>query len=547
MSLTDKETLELNELCNALTDGVITPAQQTRLSEMLHASEEARRFYVRHSALSASLFDYAGEMQNEQPAEADKPRGRLIFFPRYSISALAAAAALVLATATWLLVGRENNAEAAGDVDTEELVARLTGSQECQWGNTLPAIPTGAHLHQGQRIELEKGIAEITFDCGAQIVLEGPASLDVNSPWEATLHRGTLHAIVPPAAIGFRVLNPSVEVVDLGTEFTMSADASGAADVFVTKGVVETTPRNADGGNAATITLQKDEGRRFSKGGVAKLDDGAKKYGSFKFPAKMSRFLAPVHFAHWAFDENDGMTAIAQKSEGVTTSLDATLAGDGLNATTSFRTAGRWNNALAFDGKLFAKAPFPTLSTDSPRTIAFWMRVPSDAQLSDASPAVGWISKGGGKIPSHPVAISWNTSPAQGPLGALRTEFGRGQTVGTSNLRDGQWHHIAVVFVPNERNTGRVHVKQYVDGRLEQPGLRRAKKTKREMIFAHTANAPQDTLVLGHRLDRSRASSGNFRGALDELFIADRALTPMEIQRLVTENKIVSAELVAQR
>ena len=89
--------------------------------------------------------------------------------------------------------------------------------------------------------------AEVDELFQAALTTEGPAAFDLNSAWEATLNRGTLKASVPPQAIGFRISNPSVEIVDLGTEFTMSADASGAAEVLVLKGQVEAQPSTATG------------------------------------------------------------------------------------------------------------------------------------------------------------------------------------------------------------------------------------------------------------------------------------------------------------
>jgi hypothetical protein len=83
-------------------------------------------------------------------------------------------------------------------------------------------------LRKGQRVELAKGFAEITFDSGAQVLLQGPASLDVNSAWSAMLHSGKLTASLPPEAAGFSISNQSVKVVDIGTEFTMVADTGDA-------------------------------------------------------------------------------------------------------------------------------------------------------------------------------------------------------------------------------------------------------------------------------------------------------------------------------
>ena len=63
----DEDRLELNGLCGALADGTLDAEQRKRLAAMLATSEEARRFYVHAMSLSASLHDYASEMQSEAP------------------------------------------------------------------------------------------------------------------------------------------------------------------------------------------------------------------------------------------------------------------------------------------------------------------------------------------------------------------------------------------------------------------------------------------------------------------------------------------------
>src|SRR5436305_1607013 len=63
MNLSDKDILELNELCNALVDGTISDKQKLVLGHWLATSLEAREFYVRVLGLSASLYSYSSEMQ----------------------------------------------------------------------------------------------------------------------------------------------------------------------------------------------------------------------------------------------------------------------------------------------------------------------------------------------------------------------------------------------------------------------------------------------------------------------------------------------------
>ena len=147
------------------------------------------------------------------------------------------------------------------------------------------------HLPPGQTIicardsssNWPRGFAEITFDSGAQVVLEGPASLDLNSAWDATLRRGTLKANVPTEAMGFRISNPSVEVVDLGTVFTMIADRSGAADVLVLKGMVETSSRDS-AGPADHSSSTKISRVTLRRSGVSKVSDPEQKFARVAQP-----------------------------------------------------------------------------------------------------------------------------------------------------------------------------------------------------------------------------------------------------------------------
>ena len=73
MNFSDDDRLQLSELCSALVDDTIDTAQRQRLAEMLATSEDARRFYVRAMSLSASLHEYAGEMQCDAPDALIEP------------------------------------------------------------------------------------------------------------------------------------------------------------------------------------------------------------------------------------------------------------------------------------------------------------------------------------------------------------------------------------------------------------------------------------------------------------------------------------------
>ena len=287
MKLTDAEILELSSLCDAVVDDTLTDVQRHRLNSWLRTSPAAREFYVRKLALSASLHTYASEMQTDA---AEAPRTAPFTKVAWWLAPLAAAAALVFAF--W--PSREPVAPTA--LRPEDFVARITGERDSQWSGMTAGLKSGARLRKGQHLELTRGHAEITFDSGARIVLTAPASLDVNSAWDSTLRGGTLTASVPPEAIGFRISNPAVEVIDLGTEFSMVADPGGGTEVLVLKGEVEAAPRN--GADQETILLRENESRRFAATGVSAVADSEKKIAQFLQPVALDRFSPQINYVH---------------------------------------------------------------------------------------------------------------------------------------------------------------------------------------------------------------------------------------------------------
>ncbi len=523
MSLNDREILELNELCGALIDNHATETQRRRLEQLLRESEAARRYYVRALDQSASLHGYAAEMHIDQPARTSVGRTpRRLRLVRTSLAALALAAAIA--------VGFFVQSRDRPDLGRGDYVARLTGAKNAHWARDSAALAPGEYVRKGQRLELEAGYAEVTFDSGARVVLEGSASLDVVSAWDATLRRGTLKAHVPPQAIGFRVANRFVEVIDLGTEFTIIADADRGAEVLVNKGEVEAVPRTSN--QSETLLLRENEARRFADTGVTEVTDRARKFALFDAPLGLERFVAGARFVHWSFDESHGPAAGAGPwviEGGATLRL---LDGDQGNEP-STRSIGQRQNALRFDGQRYASAPIPGLSSAMPRTVAFWVKVPENAQPIDTW-MVAWGSQLS-KLGRRPVHISWNRRPSEGALGALRTDFGGGHAIGTTNLRDGNWHHVAVFFASGDDPASPVQVKQYVDGRLESSTVVRGTLSARE----GTGDAAiADTIWLGYRLTGNRQEGRRFRGELDEFFIVDRALEPHEIVALMQDNRL---------
>ena len=529
MSLTDQEILELTELCNALVDGRLTDVQRARLAEQLTASEPAREFYVRFLGLSASLHLYASEMQSESPDAVEVVPSRWRRRRWWALGSLAAAVVigLTLGGVPW------RDSDDTAEAEAEESVAQVTGVQDCRPSGGTPAWRPGDQLRHGQRLDLAGGLIEITFDCGAQVTLEGPATLDVNSAWDATLGQGSLKSHVPPEAMGFRIASPGVDVLDLGTEFSLVAAPGGTTDVYVLKGQVEATPRDAGGREQPAILLQEEQAHRFGRGRGTEIPDVKRNLARFSRSARLERFARPVGYVQWSFDEAAGRLLHAVSSRLPSNTYDAHLKSASDEALNGLRVPGRWQGALRLDGRVYAEAPLPELAVNAPRTVALWVRVAPDAAPAQAAAFLAWRLKTTNRREGWPVEIGWNPRSNQGTFGALRLECGRDCLVGTTPLRDGRWHHVAAVLLPRQRARGRPNVKLYVDGRLEHVPVTHAKK------HPHETNAAADgnVICLGRRLESMPNRGKRFRGELDELLIADRALAPPEIKRLIRDNQ----------
>ncbi len=554
-SLTDEQLLELHGLCHGLVDSTLTPSERDKLAAWLRSSEEARQVYVRVMGLSASLCQYAGEMLADAPIVPRPATASRVFLFRPAFWRFTGplAAAALLAVTFW--IGSHSSEDEAAklvstDPEAEETVGHLSAAKACRWNGAT--LNLGDELRAGQRLELTAGLAEITFDSGAQVLLEAPASLEVSSAWNALLRRGAVKIHVPAQAVGFRVTHAAVDVVDLGTEFGMVADDTGGAEVVVLQGAVEATSHESSVANEAPTVLREKQGRRFSRAGAADLADRDIQLARFARKFAMEGPHAPPAYVHWSFDSLAGDASGADVAGLIAGRYEAAhrpeaVAAPAANPSTEVAADGRWSGALRLDGRQPWQAPFPNLSQRAVHTIAFWTRIAPEAELSAAGPILAWMLGG---AETRPVEVAWNRNPAQGAFGALQTRVGRRCIVGSTSLRDGRWHHIAVVFIPHWRNENAIQTKLYVDGRLEgvtaRYGIRRKNPNNRrnpEPPPAVRAEPALDIVTIG---GSSQESPRRFHGDLDELFVFDGRLSPAEIARLMTTNQPPTVDLAAE-
>jgi len=258
---------ELRNLIAALRDETIADEQAARLEALLSESEDARAVYLDYVNQSAGLrryatdFSFAGEPGSggasmlfsealrRQEHDARATSTRSLTRTRF---ALAASVLLAFGLGMVLLVQSQRNQQDAASIvasDQAPGVAVLTRVLDAEWASSDRPVEPGAALTPG-RLKLARGLAQIEFYSGASLVLEAPAELELISAMKSVVHFGRVRAHVPEPAQGFTLIADDMNVVDLGTEFGLSVQPDGQAEVHVFDGEVElhqpnqTTPRS---------------------------------------------------------------------------------------------------------------------------------------------------------------------------------------------------------------------------------------------------------------------------------------------------------------
>jgi hypothetical protein len=283
---------EFLDLVDLYCSGLIDDAGVEHLETILLASEPARVHFAAymHHHTEIHFAVRAGRAADSVLSRLSRAEGSTVTsrFARWSrpwrtrarswrgIGAAAASVAVVATLVTAARMGAPTGTHpAASERPAKPMtanVAWLVNAQDCRW-RARDETP-GRDMWPGKALRLEQGLAEIEFDRGARVILQGPAGFDLLSGSSARLVYGTLTAKVPPQAGGFTVLSPRGKVVDLGTEFGLSVDQEGATTVRVFKGEVEAFPLAAGPGGDRGVKIHQNQSAEI-KGGKVALDASA--------------------------------------------------------------------------------------------------------------------------------------------------------------------------------------------------------------------------------------------------------------------------------
>ena len=261
----DSPIQELESLLFDWESGEITEPDLERLRDLLRTDPAARTFFARHQMLSAAMrldadsgmgvsaagepsASLAGESRIEgaQQSRWGTERSSVLRVNYWFAAAAVLAVCLLGVRLVYLeanaagspLVGETNEERTAATREpTSQGIALVTRLVDVVWAAGQEPVEVGDALKPGG-LAIDSGFAQIEFFCGATVIVEGPADLELKSPLLAAVRSGRLRAQVPPAARGFSLAVDDMTVVDLGTEFGLSVSSAGA-NVQVFDGEVE--------------------------------------------------------------------------------------------------------------------------------------------------------------------------------------------------------------------------------------------------------------------------------------------------------------------
>jgi ferric-dicitrate binding protein FerR (iron transport regulator) len=274
---------EISQLISDYLDGELDDGGVERLAGALRADVATVDQLILDSFVHSQLCHWMNVRHLRDDILADAIRGMQLpdcsFDPRYDSEEMEPAGrdtsaarhsarrnrlGIVAALATMLLIGVSIYTVRLIS-ERSSIVGQLTQANGCQWDASTQDLAVGSLLHAGQRMKLRSGRALVTFACGAQMIVEGPTSVQLDSASKVDLSQGRVSAKVPTQAIGFTVTTPSAHFVDLGTEFTLALEASNVCTLQVFDGLVELRLFERDG-----HTIQ--QRLRISEGTAVRLD-----------------------------------------------------------------------------------------------------------------------------------------------------------------------------------------------------------------------------------------------------------------------------------
>ncbi|BDS07109.1 hypothetical protein NT6N_21490 [Oceaniferula spumae] len=243
---------ELSSLLSAVVDGYIDEAGGKRLNELLDNNPQAQAYYHHYIAVHCHLEDLQ-EKQDTSTLAKPQAGSKVNYW-------LAAAACLAMFCGLWFFAKSLNGPTQSNVVSQPKLhtsgkiIAVIGNAEDAEWDIENLRPIQGTALGEGL-VHLTQGRIRLDFPAGEKVTIAAPALFNIKDNNLLQLQKGELFASVPEAGRGFTVIMPNGAVVDLGTEFAIKVQENGENYVKVIKGLVVASSTNSKGNTTWEETL----------------------------------------------------------------------------------------------------------------------------------------------------------------------------------------------------------------------------------------------------------------------------------------------------
>jgi ferric-dicitrate binding protein FerR (iron transport regulator) len=261
---------ELTRLISEYAAGDISDEQHQVLQQRLKSDPQARATFREFMDLEASLHTWAAEDSFAPPVIVERTRqdgesGRITNRLRRTYAILGVVASIAILCAAGLLWWRNTARNAVQPkisvANVQTSLGTVLQEEGCVWSSTRLAT-AGSRFSPG-RLQLVSGIAELKFDSGTDVVMDGPSELHVVSADSAQLLAGNVVVHVTELSDGFTLMTPDAAIVDEGTEYAVALD-DDATEVHVFDGSVFWEPVASED-EAIVERIDAGEARRYQR------------------------------------------------------------------------------------------------------------------------------------------------------------------------------------------------------------------------------------------------------------------------------------------
>lgn len=248
--MNNKDRQQIAHWVELLLDDQISAAEFEQLEQVIANDADAQDLYLQLRYLDARLLLDGVHLAATRPAgrRDDRTstaygdtqptnRHQTISSTKRFIGMLAVVAVCLFLLVWWAMPLR--------DVSSV-IIAEITASSDAEWAECTLPTAVGSQLPAG-RLKINRGLVTIRFKSGAEVILESPAELQLETAMRGSLLAGIAVVEVPDSAHGFTIATPTAEAIDYGTAFAVIVDASrNVSSIEVVDGEVEVRHNNTD-------------------------------------------------------------------------------------------------------------------------------------------------------------------------------------------------------------------------------------------------------------------------------------------------------------